>query len=136
MITSAKLKIPNYLSTEASNLLKGLLTKEASKRLGFGPTGSADVMKHAFYKGVDWKKLEARDVLSPFKPTIRTIDSVENFDKIWTDLPVQDSPCTTPVESRSAEDHSAFEGFTYCAPSMLAQAMASRNNAQLSSLPE
>lgn len=89
LITSAKLKMPNYLSSEASSLLKGLLTKEASKRLGFGPTGSADVVKHAFFKGVDWKKLQMRDVPSPFKPTIRSIDSVENFDKIWTDLPVQ-----------------------------------------------
>jgi p70 ribosomal S6 kinase len=89
LITTAKLKMPKYLSTEAQNLLKGLLTKEASKRIGFGPSGSADVMKHAFFKGVDWAKLEARDVASPFKPTIRSMDSVENFDKIWTDLPVQ-----------------------------------------------
>lgn len=77
------------MSSEATSLLKGLLTKEASKRLGFGPTGSVEIMKHAFFKGVDWKKLENRQVASPFKPTIRSIDSVENFDKIWTDLPVQ-----------------------------------------------
>ena len=79
----------DYLSSEATSLLKGHLTKEASKRLGYGPTGSADIMKHAFFKGVDWKKLEKREIASPFKPTIKSIDSVENFDKIWTDLPVQ-----------------------------------------------
>ena len=128
LITSAKVKIPGYLSSDAANLLRGLLTKEASKRLGFGPAGSGDVMKHGFFKGVNWKKLEAREVPSPFRPTIRSIESVENFDKIWTDLPVLDSPCKTPVEGsgslEAAYDYSAFEGFTYCAPSMMMAAGA------------
>lgn len=51
-----------YLSSEAQSLLKALLQKEAPKRLGFGPNGSKDVMGHAFFKGVNWKKLEARQV--------------------------------------------------------------------------
>ena len=51
-----------YLSSEAQNLVKGLLQKEASKRLGYGPSGSADVMKHPFFKTVDWRKLEQRVV--------------------------------------------------------------------------
>ena len=37
---------------------------------------------------------------------------------------MQDSPCATPVVSRSIEEQSAFEGFTYCAPSMIAAAAA------------
>lgn len=79
----------DYLSTEAGNLLRGLLQKDAQRRLGFGPAGSATVMNHPFFKEIDWKQLEARSVASPFKPNIRSHDSVENFDKIWTDLPVQ-----------------------------------------------
>lgn len=51
-----------YLSSEAQSLLKALLQKEAPKRLGFGPNGSKDVMGHAFFKGVNWKQLEARQV--------------------------------------------------------------------------
>lgn len=78
-----------YLGTEACSLLRNLLQKDASKRLGFGPTGSKDVMSHPFFKGIDWKLLESRDVPSPFKPKITSRDSVENFDKIWTDLPPQ-----------------------------------------------
>lgn len=65
-----------------------MLQKEAPKRLGFGSTGSEDVMAHAFFKGMDWEALEARKLPSPFLPTIRSHESVENFDKIWTDLPV------------------------------------------------
>lgn len=118
--------------------MKGLLQKEPSKRLGYGPGGSADVMRHPFFKPLDWKKLEARQVgggprgarwdaaargvrpvragaqlawsaralppavqptrgvpcsslqiPSPFRPTIKSIESVENFDRMYTELPPQ-----------------------------------------------
>ncbi|EFN50433.1 hypothetical protein CHLNCDRAFT_55895, partial [Chlorella variabilis] len=87
LITTAKFKLPSYLSSEVQSLVKGLLQKDASKRLGYGPSGSADVMGHPFFKSVDWRKLEGRQIVSPFKPSIKSIESVENFDRIWTDLP-------------------------------------------------
>ncbi|GAB4821286.1 hypothetical protein N2152v2_008332 [Parachlorella kessleri] len=124
LITNGKAKFPSYLSTEALSLLKGLLQKDPSKRLGYGPGGSAEVMGHAFFRHVDWKKLERREVPSPFKPsTVGGKASIENFDKLYTDLPVQDSPCPTPRDSLSLED-AIFEGFSYVAPSFLAEAAA------------
>jgi hypothetical protein len=51
-----------YLSSEAQGLIKGLLQKDATKRLGYGPGGSADVIAHPFFQKVDWKALEARKV--------------------------------------------------------------------------
>lgn len=76
-----------YLTSEAHSLVRGLLTKDAKKRLGYGPTGSANVRAHPFFKGVDWGRLAARAVPSPFRPAIKSAECVENFDKIWTDLP-------------------------------------------------
>lgn len=114
LITAAKFKLPPYLSTEAHSLVKGLLQKDPTRRLGYGPTGSQDVMRHPFFRPVDWKMLEARQVLSPFKPTIKSIESVENFDAIWTDLPVQDSPCPTPRQGQSL-DEKLFGGWSYVA---------------------
>jgi p70 ribosomal S6 kinase len=104
LITAAKFKLPSYLSSEVQSLVKGLLQKEPAKRLGYGPSGSADVMGHPFFKGMDWRKLEARQIISPFRPNVRSIESIDNFDKIWTDLPPTDSPCATPRES-SLQDH-------------------------------
>lgn len=65
--------------------MKALLQREPSKRLGFGADGSRNVQSHAFFRGINWKKLMDCELASPFKPTIREADSVENFDKIWTD---------------------------------------------------
>ena len=42
--------------------MKGLLQKEAPKRLGYGASGSADVRSHPFFKPVNWGKLERREV--------------------------------------------------------------------------
>lgn len=75
-----------YLSNEARNLLKALLQREPAKRLGFGPKGSWEVQRNPFFKGINWSQLEEGLVPSPFKPVIKNDDSVENFDKIWTDL--------------------------------------------------
>ena len=91
-----KLKVPPYLSPEASSLLRALLQREPHKRLGFGATGSDDVMAHAFFAPLDWAALLRSELPSPFVPTLRAHDSVENFDKIWTDLEPEDSPCGTP----------------------------------------
>lgn len=120
LIVSGKLKLPTYLSSEAQNLLKGLLQKDAKKRLGYGEHGSQEVMKHPFFKGIDWKKLNERDIVSPFQPKLEHHMSVENFDKIWTDLPAQDSPCTTPTTGSLGENNE-FDGFSYVAPGLLAQ---------------
>ena len=45
---------------------------------------------------LSWKKLLDRDMSSPFRPKVGHVDSVENFDKLWTDMAPEDSPCNTP----------------------------------------
>lgn len=49
------------------------------------------------------------------------LQSVENFDKIWTEQRPVDSPCGTPTDPLAA---AAFEGFTYIAPSFINSSMA------------
>jgi p70 ribosomal S6 kinase len=120
-ILTAKPKYPKFLSSDALSLLKGLLTRDPAKRLGSGPNGSSAVKAHPFFKGINWTKLEARELESKFKPSVRSVCSVENFDKIWTDQKPVDSPCGTPTDPELLK---AFEGFTYIAPSFLTSALA------------
>lgn len=82
MCSNAKFTVTAYLSSSAQSLLKGLLTREASKRLGHGAQGSTDIKAHPFFKAINWTALEQRRVPSPFKPTLKGIESVENFDKV------------------------------------------------------
>lgn len=124
-ILGQKLKLPGYLSTSAQSLLKGLLTRDPKKRLGGGPDGSKAVLEHAFFRPINWDRLKRHEIPSPFKPTIKEVSSVENFDKMWTDQAPLDSPCGTPQRT-SPED--MFHGYSYVAPSLMTELFQQQAN--------
>ena len=68
------LSIPVF-SLVAASLLKGLMQKDPKRRLGCGPSGVQEVMKHPFFAGVDWVAIETRQVPPPFKPTVNVLES-------------------------------------------------------------
>ena len=71
-----KLDFPRYLSPEAKDLLQGLLTVIPGKRLGCDESqgGIEAIKRHAFFKGIDWERLELKQVHPPFKPDILEVD--------------------------------------------------------------
>ncbi|KAI3499364.1 hypothetical protein L1887_35161 [Cichorium endivia] len=109
-IINEKVKLLPRLSGEAHSLLKGLLQKDPSARLGSGARGGDDIKSHKWFRTVNWKKLESRELQPKFKPDISGEDCTENFDKCWTAMPLDDSPAPTPT----AGEH--FHGYTYVAP--------------------
>lgn len=52
-------------------MLKGLLTRDPEKRLGCGEDGPAAIKRHAFFKHIDWAKLDRREIESTYKPKVR-----------------------------------------------------------------
>ncbi|XP_057419401.1 serine/threonine-protein kinase AtPK2/AtPK19-like [Lotus japonicus] len=109
-IIKEKVKLPPFLTTEAHSLLKGLLQKDPTTRLGSGPNGEEQIKSHKWFRSINWKKLEARELKPKFKPDVSGKDCTANFDKCWTAMPLDDSPASTPT----AGDH--FQGYTYEAP--------------------
>ncbi|XP_059640710.1 serine/threonine-protein kinase AtPK2/AtPK19-like isoform X2 [Cornus florida] len=109
-IINEKVKLPPRLTSEAHSLLKGLLQKEPSKRLGSGSRGGDEIKSHKWFRPINWKKLESREMQPKFKPDVTGKNCTANFDKCWTAMPLDDSPAPTPT----AGEH--FEGYTYVAP--------------------
>ncbi|KAJ0047506.1 hypothetical protein Pint_15349 [Pistacia integerrima] len=109
-IINEKVKLPPFLTGEAHSLLKGLLQKDPTRRLGSGPNGGDDIKRHKWFRSINWKKLEARELVPKFKPDVSGKDCTANFDRCWTTMPADDSPGTTPT----AGEH--FQGYTYVAP--------------------
>lgn len=109
-IINEKLKLLPRLSSEAHSLLKGLLQKDPLKRLGSGPKGAEEIKTHKWFRTINWKKLETRELEPKFKPDVSGQDCTANFDKCWTAMPLDDSPAPTPT----AGEH--FQGYTYVAP--------------------
>ncbi|RWR73496.1 serine/threonine-protein kinase AtPK2/AtPK19 [Cinnamomum micranthum f. kanehirae] len=110
-IMKDKIKLPAFLSSEAHSILKGLLQKEASRRLGSGPNDSEEIKRHKWFKPINWKKLEAREIQPSFRPNVAGKHCIANFEERWTNMPLLDSPVASPT----AGDCN-FVGFTYVRP--------------------
>jgi ribosomal protein S6 kinase beta len=70
---------PQYVSSEAKALIKGLLDGDEHKRLGCTPASQADLKSHPFFAGIDWVKLSVRHMIPPFIPEPKLLEEVAEF---------------------------------------------------------
>ncbi|XP_058652405.1 protein kinase C eta type isoform X2 [Onychostoma macrolepis] len=109
----------SWLSTDAVEILKGFLTKNPSRRLGCvaAEGGETAVTSHPFFTGIDWNKLNQRELEPPFKPRIKTAEDVNNFDPDFT----QEDPTLTPIEESIIPSISQdeFRDFSFTSPELL-----------------
>ncbi|XP_074311933.1 serine/threonine-protein kinase AtPK2/AtPK19-like [Silene latifolia] len=111
-IINDKFKLPAFLSSEAHSLLKGLMQKDPSKRLGCGVTGSKGIKNHKWFKPINWRKLEAREIQPSFRPEVGGKLCTANFEKRWTDMPLVISPAASPNDTGNL----VFKNFSYVQP--------------------
>lgn len=116
-ITDHNVSYPKSLSKEAKDVCKGLLTKNPQKRLGCGARGEEDVRAHAFFRRIDWEKIENREVQPPFKPKIKHRKDVSNFDRQFT----SEKTDLTPTDKLFMMnlDQTEFNGFSYLNPEFI-----------------
>ncbi|KAK2765624.1 serine/threonine protein kinase psk1 [Arachnomyces sp. PD_36] len=86
-ILKQKLVCPYFLGPDAKDLLIRLLRKDPHKRLGYHmPKDLQTIKKHRFFRKIDWKALEAREIEPPIKPLITDPALAENFSVDFTEL--------------------------------------------------
>ncbi|CAI8608700.1 unnamed protein product [Vicia faba] len=86
------------------------ICKEAPKRLGCGVKGILEIIGHKWFKPINWKKLDAREIKPNFRPEVVGKYCVANFDKCWIDMSVVDSSAASP------NDGNPFKDFSYVRP--------------------
>lgn len=124
-ILKAKLSMPQYLSSDAQQLLRCLFKRNPLNRLGHGADGIENIKKHAFFANINWFKLLIKQVSPPFKPTLNRLgDEAHNFDQAYTSKTPKDSPGVPP----SANAHELFRGFSYVAPTLISEVLMDKQN--------
>jgi hypothetical protein len=88
--------------------------------LGYNmPKDLQSIKKHRFFRKIDWKKLEARELEPPIMPLITDPELAENFAQDFTDLPL------SPVLTKKFDDmigdaqSNPFGGFSFVASESL-----------------
>ncbi|GAB9464656.1 hypothetical protein Gpo141_00002084 [Globisporangium polare] len=137
-ILTAKLQLPRWLSNDAHSLIKSLLERNVSKRLGGGKSsmfvvrGVSALKSHPFFKKIDWNEIEKMHVLPPMTPTVDHEADTRNFSDKFTKLPASDLACDDVVE----EDNRLFLGFSFIGLEHLGDLpMRSRRSSSAASTP-
>ena len=84
-IYKRKLKQDPLISDTAYKIKKKLCKTNVEERLG---KNVKEIKNHKFFEDIDWVKLEKKQITPPFKPKIRYQGDVRNFDKMFTDMPI------------------------------------------------
>jgi protein kinase A len=80
-ILSGKISYTKQFDSNSKSIVKHLLTADLSKRYGNLKAGAEDVLKHKWFKGLNWEALAARTIPAPYKPEMKDDRDVSNFDK-------------------------------------------------------
>ena len=123
-ILKSKLSLPYFLSPDAKDLLTRFLRKEPSKRLGANmPKDMATIKKHRFFRKIDWRLLEKRELEPPIRPLVTDPELAENFSQEFTGLalsPVVERHANVPWdEEGDGNEADPFGGFSFVASKSL-----------------
>lgn len=69
-ILKGKLNLPPYLTADARDLVRKLLKRQVSGRLGSTPGDASQIRAHQFFKHINWCDVLSRRMEPPFKPCL------------------------------------------------------------------
>ena len=123
-LLTKELEFPLKVSDEACELLRGLLHKDPSKRLGSivseqekSHDGVSQIKTHPWFVCVDFDKVLNMEVEAPFRPRVKNMMDVSNFAVHFTSQSFDVSQDNSERRRGSSHDkHSEFHGFHYVAP--------------------
>jgi len=67
-------------SPRAVELVRGLLQKRLSDRLGCRRAGVAEILEHAWFDPIDWDRLLKKKIEAPWVPKLESEDDTQFFD--------------------------------------------------------
>jgi len=108
-IIKSPVSFPKTITPDSTDLITKLLQKEPVKRLD----DPIKICAHPWFKGIDWKKLMAKEIPPPFVPKVSDDLDISNIDPTFLkeDVDDEDEKDKPPNDKISVND--IFVGFTY-----------------------
>jgi len=80
-------RFPSYMSEACKDFISGCLVKDPRKRLGCRKDagGVAEAKKHPWFKNIDWDKLYGMQYSMEYRPEVKDIMDLSNFDNCFTE---------------------------------------------------
>ena len=66
-IENEELRIPQFVSEDAANLLRKLLERNPEKRIGSSNLDAEEIKRHPYFKDVNWDDIYNKKIKAPFK---------------------------------------------------------------------
>lgn len=98
-------------------LLSQFMTKNPTMRLGsLTQGGEHAILRHPFFKEIDWAQLNHRQVEPPFRPRIKSREDVSNFDPDF----IKEEPVLTPIDEGHLPmiNQDEFRNFSFVSPEL------------------
>ncbi|KAI8821329.1 kinase-like domain-containing protein [Fimicolochytrium jonesii] len=99
-ILACRPKFPTHFDPAAKDLVKRLLSADLTKRYGNLKGGVNDIKKHKWFAGVDWDKLKALQIQSPYIPPLKGDGDTSNFDAYPEDHEPYGIVCPDPYREK------------------------------------
>jgi len=78
-IINGEVLYPSHFSKEAISLIRKLLNRKATKRIGIGREGARMVRKHVWFEPIDFERLYRKQIEAPMIPTIKSNTYLGNY---------------------------------------------------------
>jgi len=112
-IRNSTLEYPKYLSPRATQILRGLLTKDPQRRLGSGPNDAEDIKAQDVFTHLNWEKLMKGEIAPPWDPQINGRLDTSQFDHEFTNMPLNSPGAFQGHGLGATPADNVFEGFTF-----------------------
>jgi serine/threonine protein kinase len=106
MIVQNELTFPPHITPVARDFIGKLMAKEPAIRLGGGDGDWKDIKAHEFFRGLDWVKLEKKEIDPGWKPALAGETDTSRFEVYADDTSATQS-------TQSANTQITVDGFTF-----------------------
>lgn len=111
-IVEGDLFLPPDLPQEVKSLLRGLIERDATQRLGASEAVPFSIMTHDYFAAIDWEALQRKELTPPWLPDVISESDAKYIDDEFASQQPMDTPEWRMLDSVDRErEH--FDDFTY-----------------------